>query len=161
MSTKSLILLAALALLTAGCGKKTEYKTSEGGVTVEQKGDVASVQIKDKSGAVMKVEASEKGVALPSGFPKDVPLFKDALVIAAAIMGDTFQVQTTCKVSMAEAVKFYGEKLKSEGWEVKAANDMGENGIVSAKKDGRECAVMLSKDDQLTRAVIMTSVAGK
>lgn len=36
---------------------------------------------------------------------------------------------------------------------------MGENGIVSGKKDARECMVMLSKDDKLTRAVIMTSVA--
>lgn len=161
MPTKFLIPLAALLLVTAGCGKKASQKTSVAGVTMEQKGDVASVEIKDKSGAVMKVAASEKGVSLPPGFPKDVPLPKDTLVTAAAIMGDTFQVQTTCKASMAESVNFYGERLKSEGWDVQDASDQGEGGLVSAKKDGRECMVMLSKDGQLTRAVIMTSVAGK
>ncbi|MSU47146.1 MAG: hypothetical protein EXS42_08520 [Lacunisphaera sp.] len=84
---------------------------------MEQKGDVSSVELKGKDGEPgMKIEASEKGVALPPGFPKDVPLFKDALVIAAATIGSTFQVQTTFKAPMAEAIKFYAEKLKSEGW---------------------------------------------
>jgi hypothetical protein len=161
MSTKSLILLSALSLLTAGCGKKAEYKTTAGGVTVEQKGDVASVQVKDKSGAVMKAEASEKGVSLPPDFPKDVPLFKDALVIAAVVVDDTFQVQTTFKAPVAEALKFYAEKLKSEGWDVQIAREQGETGIISAEKGNRECRVRLSKGDQLTVAMIMTSAAGK
>ena len=163
MTAKFLILLAVLSLLTAGCGKKTSQKTSVGGVTMEQKGDVATVEVKGKNGEPgMKIVASEKGVPLPENFPKDVPVIKDALVTAASTLGEMFQVKTNFKGSIQEGLKFYAEKLKSEGWNVTVALDQGDSGVVSAKKDQRECAVMLSKeDDKLNTALIMTTVPGK
>jgi hypothetical protein len=163
MQTKYLIPLAALLLVTAGCGKKTSQKTSAGGVTMEQKGDVATIEVKGKDGEPgMKIVASDKGVPLPENFPKDVPVFKDALVTAASTLGEMFQVKTNFKGSIQEGLKFYAEKLKSEGWNVTVALDQGDSGVVSAKKDNRECAVMFGKeDDKLTYAMIMTTVPGK
>ena len=162
MPPKYLILLAALSLVTAGCGKKSSQKTSVGGVTMEQKGDVATIEVKGKDGAPgMKIVASDKGVPLPENFPKDVPVFKDALVTAASTMGEMFQIKTTFKASIQEGLKFYAEKLKSEGWIVATTLDQGDSGVVSAKKDNRECAVMFGKEDDLTMAMIMTTVPGK
>lgn len=163
MPTKLLISLAALLLVTAGCGKKTSQKTSVGGVTMEQKGDVATVEYKGKAGEPgMKVTASEKGVALPATFPKDIPLFKDSVVDVASTMADTMTVHTTFKASWEEAMQFYADKLKAEGWKVDSVMNFGDNGIVVAKKDTRQCSVMLAKDDKQSVAQIMlTGLAGK
>lgn len=161
MPTKLLILLSALLLVTAGCGKKTSRKTSVGGLTVDQKGDVTSMEFKGKDGEPgMKATASEKGVALPDGFPKDVPLFKDALVTMANTMGEMLQLKTTFKAPLEEGMKFYEEKLKSEGWEVSAMKMEGAN-MVTGKKGKRQCTVMFSTEDKMTVAVIMVPVEGK
>jgi len=159
MYSKILIPLAVLMLVTAGCGKKTSQKTTVGGVTVEQKGDVATVEAKGQGGAI-KMTSSEKGMPRPAELPKDVPLFKDALVISAFSTGDVMQVQTKFKAPLEEGMKFYEEKLKSEGWAVSVMKMEGANMVVG-KKGERQCTVMFSTEDKLTVAVISTPVAGK
>lgn len=161
MQTKYLIPLAALLLLTAGCGKKTSQKTSAGGLTVEQKGDVTSMEFKGKAGEPgLKSAASEKGVPLPGNFPKDIPIFKDALITLATTMGDMMQVKTTFKASIEEGMKFYEEKMKADGWEMNVMKMEGMN-MVTAKKGQRQCTVMFSTEDKVTAAVIMAPVEGK
>lgn len=161
MPTKSLIILTALLLVTAGCRKKTTYKSSAGGVTVEQKGDTVAMDFKGKDGG-MKVVANDKGVALPATFPKDIPLFKDSVVDVASTMADTMTVHTTFKAPWQEAMQFYADKLKAEGWKVDSIMNFGDNGMVVAKKDTRQCSVMLAKDDKQSVAQIMlTGLAGK
>jgi hypothetical protein len=161
MNTKLLLSLAALSLLLAGCSKKTSQKTSVGGVTVEQKGDVASVEFKGKDGEPgIKSVASEKGVPRPAELPKDVPLFKDALITVANTIGDQMQVQTTFKAPLEEGMKFYEEKMKADGWEVSVMKMEGAN-MVIGKKGPRQCTVIFSTEDKLTVAVISTPVAGK
>lgn len=161
MPTKFLIPLAALLLVTAGCGKKTSQKTTAGGVTVEQKGDVTSLEIKGQDGNPgMKVTASEKGVPLPANFPKDIPIFKDALITLATTMGDMLQVKTTFKAPLDEGMKFYEEKMKTDGWETNVMKMEGMN-MVTAKKGQRQCTVMFSTEDKVTVAVIMTPAEGK
>jgi hypothetical protein len=162
MPTKPLILLSALLLLTAGCGKNNvDYKTSQSGVTVEKKGDTVSLEAKGMNGNPgMKAVSSEKGVPLPENFPKDVPLFKDALVTVATTMGDMLQVKTTFKAPLEEGMKFYEEKMKSEGWVISVMKMEGAN-MVTGKKGNRQCSVMFSTEDKVTVAVIMAPVAGK
>lgn len=162
MKTKLLFPLAALLLVTAGCGKKTTQKTTVGGVTVEQKGDVTSLEIKGQDGNPgMKVSASEKGVPLPANFPKDIPIFKDATVTMANTTGDIMQVQTKFKAPWTEALQFYADKLKAEGWKVENVMNMGETGMVAAKIGDRQCTVMFGKEDRLSYAMIMADVIGK
>lgn len=161
MQTKYLIPFAALLLVTAGCGKKTSQKTSVGGVTVEQKGDVATVEAKGPDGQPgLKIVTSEQGVSRPAELPKDVPLFKDALIISALMTGEVMQVQTKFKATLEEGMKFYEEKLKSDGWAVSVMKMEGAN-MVIGKKDPRQCTVMFSTEDKLTVAVISTQVEGK
>ncbi|MDI1320786.1 MAG: hypothetical protein PSW75_11440 [bacterium] len=161
MPTKLLILLSALLLVTAGCGRKSSQKTTVGGVTVEQKGDDATVEFKGKDGEPgMKIMSNEKGGVLPAEFPKDVPIFKDALVVSAYIAGDAMQVQTTFKAPLEEGMKFYEEKMKVDGWEVSVMK-MEMMNMVTAKKGQRQCTVMFSTEDNLTVASISTNVAGK
>ena len=119
MTAKFLVLLAALSLLTAGCGKKNSQKTTAGGFNVEQKGDVTSLEAKGTDGNPgMKAVASEKGMPRPAELPKDVPIFKDALVTVANTLGDVLQVKTTFKAPIAEGMQFYQDKMKSEGWTI-------------------------------------------
>jgi hypothetical protein len=161
MPTKLLILLSALLLVTAGCGKKNaDYKTSGFGVTTEKKGDTVSMEYKGKDGAVLKGSSSEKGVPLPENFPKDVPIFKDALVTMATTIGEMLQVKTTFKAPLEEGMKFYEEKMKADGWEMSVMKMEGMN-VVTGKKGKRQCTVMFSTEDKVTVAVIMTPVAGK
>ena len=108
----------------------------------------------------MKLTGGENGVPLPENFPKDVPLFKDALVFTAMTAGDTLQVGLSFKASLEEGMQFYEEKLKSEGWEVSAIKMEGVN-MLMGKKDQRQCTIRFSKEDKLTVAVISTPVAGK
>lgn len=161
MPTKFLVLLVALSLVTAGCGKKTTQKTTVGGLTVEQKGDTTSFEFKGKDGEPgMKSAASEKGVPMPGNFPKDVPIFKDALITVATTMGDMLQVKITFKAPIEEGMKFYEEKMKTDGWEVSVMKMEGMN-MVTGKKGQRQCTVMFAIEDKLSTAVIMVPVAGK
>lgn len=161
MPTKLLILLSALLLVTAGCGKKTSQKTTAGGVTVEQKGDVSTMEAKGPDGQPgLKVVTSEQGVPRPAELPKDVPVFKDALIVSALITGEVMQVQTKFKAPLEEGMKFYEEKLKSDGWTVSVTKMEGAN-MVIGKKGQRQCTVMFSTEGKLTVAVIMTPVEGK
>lgn len=162
MPTKLLVLLAALLLVTAGCGKKnSDYKTNGFGVTTEKKGDTVSLEAKGAGGSPgLKAVASEKGVPLPENFPKDVPLFKDALVTLATTLGDNLQVKTTFKAPVDEGMKFYEEQMKSQGWEVSVMKMEGMN-MVTGKKGPRQCSVMFSQENKQTVAVLMVPVAGK
>jgi hypothetical protein len=161
MPAKLLLLLAALLLVTAGCGKKTSQKTTAGGVTVEQKGEVTTLEAKGPDGQPgIKAVSSEQGVPRPAELPKDVPLFKDALIISSFIAGEVMQVQTKFKAPLEEGMKFYEEKLKSDGWTVSVTKMEGAN-MVIGRKGQRQCTVMFSTEDKLTVAVIMTPVAGK
>jgi hypothetical protein len=162
MPVKFLVPFAALLLLTAGCGKKTSQKTSVGGVTVEQKGDVTTLEMKGKAGEPgMKALAGEKGVPRPAELPQDVPIFKDALIVSAVITGEVMQMKTTFKAPWAEAMQFYADQLKAEGWKVENVMNMGESGMVVAKLGKRQCTVMLGMEDKQPYAVISTNVAGK
>ena len=161
MPTKYLIPFAALLLIAASCSKKdADYKTSGYGVTTEKKGDTVSMEYKGKDGVVLKGSSSEKGVPLPENFPKDVPLFKDALVTSANTIGDNMQVQTKFKAPLDEGLKFYEEKMKGEGWEVTVMKMEGMN-MVTGMKGKRQCSVMFSMEGKTCVAVIMTPATGK
>jgi predicted enzyme related to lactoylglutathione lyase len=86
-----------------------------------------------------------------------VPIFKDALVVSAYIAGDVMQVQTSFRAPWTEAMQFYADKLKAEGWKVENVMNMGETGMVVAKKDTHQCSVMFGKEDKFSVAQIMVT----
>jgi hypothetical protein len=142
------ILAAMLAVAAAaifGCGKGPTYQSSDGKLKVDKKGDTVNYEVQTKEGkATMAV--SDKGVAIPDTFPKDVPILKGAVPKMAMTQGKTELLHLYVAGSMADVAKDYQTKLKTEGWEIESTMNMGEASMVAAKKGNRKCAAMVAKD---------------
>ena len=145
MFKKLTITLALVAAVAFGCGKKS-YKTKDGEVTVDKKNGQVTFERKSKDGNV-KVSANESGVALPDDFPKDLPIYKGAVVKVASTQGKTMMVHLNVSASVAEVLKYYQDQLKEQGWEIESTMNMGEGSMIAAKKADRKCSAMVFKQD--------------
>jgi hypothetical protein len=161
MSNKALVALAVLVALSFGCGKgEKTYQTPGGEVKVQQKSGEVTYEVKGKDGEKLTVAAGDKGVALPADFPDDVPIFKGATVKVAMTQGKQKIVHLYAPVAVAEAAKFYGDELKSRGWEIESTMNMGEVSMVSAKKKNRQCSVTVAKESGGTLIQLAISQEG-
>jgi hypothetical protein len=158
MSRTLTLMLAALAVIAFGCGKGSTYKTNEGEVTVDRKGGQITYEGKSKEGSV-KVSANENGVALPDDFPKDVPIYKGAVVKVAATQGKMIMVQLSVPAPMSSSTKYYQDQLKDQGWEIQSMMNMGEGSMVIAKKGDRQCSAVVSKDGSASSVQISVTPA--
>lgn len=142
-------MLAAATVIVCGCNKSPTYKTKDGEVTVDKSSGQVTFESKTKDGNV-KVTASETGVALPEGFPKDVPIHTGATVQMASTQGKTMMVHLNLSAPVAEALKYYQDQLKEQGWEIESTMNMGEGSMVAAKKGNRKCSAVILKQDKGT-----------
>ena len=156
MHNKLAIILALLVLVAFGCGKKSTYSTKDGEVTVDQKGGKVTIESRSKDGNAT-FTANDSGVALPDKFPKDMPIYKGAVVKVASTQGKSMMVHMTVPASAADALKFYQDQLKDQGWEIQSTMNMGEGSMLSAKKAGRQCSALVLKQDKET--VVQITVA--
>jgi hypothetical protein len=147
MFKKLTILLTVLAAIGSGCGKKTTYSTNDGEVTVDKKGGQVTIESKDGKATIT---ANDKGVALPDKFPKDVPIYKGAVVKVSSTQGKAMMVHMEVPAAVADVLKFYQDQLKDQGWEIQSTVNMGEGSMLSAKKAGRQCTAMVIKQDKGT-----------
>ena len=159
MFKKLSIPLALLVAVTFGCGKSSTYKTRDGEVTVDKQNKQVTFEGKTKEGDV-KVAASESGVALPDNFPKDVPIYKGAVVKVASTQGKTMMVHMAVSASVADALKYYQDQLKDQGWEIQSTMNMGEGSMLSAKKADRQCTAMVLKDNKGTMVQLTVTQPG-
>lgn len=156
MSQKIVVSLTVLLALSFGCGKSSTYETKDGKVKIEEKSGQATYEVTTKEGK-LKMATGDKGVALPDNFPKDVPLYKGAVVKMAASQGAQLVVHLHVAASIADAAKFYQDQLKSQGWEIGTTMNMGDTSMVTANKAGRQCAVVVAKEDN--GALVQLSVS--
>lgn len=148
-------LLAAALLVGSGCGRKsTPESKDEGTVTISKQSGQGAVEVTTKEGKV-KVAAGESGVALPEGFPKDVPIYKGAKVQMAANQGKQLMVQLLVTASQQEAGKFYQDEMKSQGWANESSMNVAEMTMLQFKKDKRQCVINVVKQDQGSMVQIM------
>jgi len=140
-------MLAVATVIVCGCNKSPTYKTKDGEVTVDKSSGQVTFEGKTKDGNV-KVTASETGVALPEGFPKDVPIYTGATVQMASTQGKTMMVHLNLSAPVAEALKYYQDHLKEQGWEIESTMAMGEGSMVAAKKGDRKCSAVILKQDK-------------
>ena len=140
---KLTILLTLVAVVAGGCGKKTTYSTKDGEVTVDKNGGQVTIESKDGKATIT---ANDKGVALPDKFPKDVPIYKGAVVKVSTTQGKAMMIQMEVSAPAADVLKFYQDQLKEQGWEIESTMNTGETSILSAKKAGRQCTAMVLKD---------------
>ena len=133
--------------LAGGCGKKEQNISVPGGgsAKVTQSGSSTTVEVSSQ-GEKLKVTASDKGVALPDKFPADVPIMPGATIKMAASSGEGLSVSFSVAASQADALKYYQDNLKAQGWEIEATMTMGDAAMLSAKKGKRECAVNVAKE---------------
>jgi hypothetical protein len=160
MSKKLIITLALLAAVAFGCGKSSTYKTRDGEVIVDKKAGQVTFEGKTKEGNV-KVTAADSGVALPDNFPKDVPIYKGAVVKIASTQDKTMMVHMEVAASVADALKYYQDELKGQGWEIQSTMNMGEGSMIAAKKAERQCTAMVLKDNKGTMVQLTVTQEGK
>ena len=160
MQKTVVLTLTLLVALTGGCGKgEKTYKTSDGEVKVKQKSGEATYEGTTKEGK-FKVALGEKGVALPDGFPKDVPIAKGATVKMAMAQGKQTMVHLSVPGSIADAAAYYKDELKNQGWEIETTMNMGEGSMLTAKKEKRQCVVVVAKEGDGTLVQLTVSSEG-
>ena len=140
------VILPAFLALSFGCSKSETHQSPDGNIKVEQKGDTSKVEVTTKEGKTF-VTASDKGVAIPDTFPKDVPIPKGAVPKLTMSQGKAEMLHLHVPGTVADVLKAYQEMLKGEGWEIETTMNMGEGSMLQAKKPGRQCAAMVMKDD--------------
>ncbi|HTS20381.1 MAG TPA: hypothetical protein VMN79_01110 [Casimicrobiaceae bacterium] len=135
----ALTALAALAVVSLGCGKsETSHRTaarSTGGAT-------------------------GKSQALPDDFPKDVPILEGATLKLALSQGGRTIVHFDTTASVAEAAKFYEAALKAQGWSVQSSSSGGDMFVVSATKGSTRCGVTVSREGRRTLVRLAVSRTG-
>ena len=140
------VILPAVVALAFGCSKSETHQSPDGKIKVEQTGDASKVEVMTKEGKAT-VTASDKGVAIPDTFPKDVPIPKGAVPKLTMSQGKAEMLHLHVSGTVADVVKSYQELLKGEGWEIETTMNMGEGSMLQAKKAGRQCAALVMKDD--------------
>ena len=105
------VILPALVALAFGCGKSETHQSPDGKIRVEQNGDTAKVEVVTKDGKAT-VTTSDKGVAIPDTFPKDVPIPKGAVPKLTMSQG---KAEFTMEFAKYEAVpKMISEELQKK-----------------------------------------------
>lgn len=139
------ISLISLAILLAACGKSEN--SNEGEASIKQKNDQVTYEASGQNGEKVTITASEKGVALPDDFPKDIPSIKDGVVRSSMSEGKQLFVQIAWKGSISDAAKFYEDGMKTQGWAIESKLNTGEMTVIAAKKDNRQCTVTVAGED--------------
>jgi hypothetical protein len=162
MKTLSLILSAALLLLAAACSKNTKetVTTADGGkVTLEKKGDQATMEFKGKAGEKVTLNVSETGMKPATELPKDVPLYPKAILQMDTTAADMRMLGMRTADPVADGVKFYTEELKKQGWTIDNSMVAGEGQMITAKKDKRACQLIITPDGKETYIQLVITTA--
>jgi hypothetical protein len=132
--------LMAACALSLGCGKSTTE-------TPREKAQKSATKA-----------YADTSIVLPDGFPKDVPIMKNATLKASLGGGDRMVVQLNTISSISEAASFYNAELKKAGWTVDSAPGTGDV-VINAKKGRTVCAVTIARDAKGTLIRIAVSPA--
>ncbi|MCR4412295.1 MAG: hypothetical protein NUV77_07700 [Thermoguttaceae bacterium] len=147
------VLVLIAGCLVPGCRKSTTYKAEDGTrATVTERGKNTEVTIEGKDGA--KVRLSSGGnVALPEGFPKDVPIYPGSTVTLSVSTKDGAQVGLKTADPRAKVAEFYKAQLKSQGWEIETTLDSDQGAMLAGKKGKNTVAAMVNSDSEGTMII--------
>ncbi len=142
---KKLIYLVIVVFMAAmvGCGKTDK---------VDTKTDGTDVKTKD-------VEVST--TKLPSDWPSDIPVYKDAKLLATAKtpQGSTATYEISDKLKPIG--DFYKDEMKKAGYEADKSNDMmmtDKGGIMMYKKSGKEVDLTMGYADATGKTSLVVLV---
>ena len=115
----------------------------------------------DRNHAVIQVAGGESGVALPEGFPNDVPIYAGAKVNTSAKSKDNMTAVLTTTDQVKKVMDFYGERLKANGWDIKTTMNTEDGGMVMATKGKSTCTVYVGRGDKQTTVSLAVAVTEK
>jgi hypothetical protein len=162
--TRRAVVLVALALTASGCGKlreklfekKVEQATGSK-VTVDESGRV-NLLSKDDAGHETHVQFGD-GTSLPADFPKAVPIFPGAKVIAVVSMGrkDAYLVTLDTTAPAEDVSAYYKKNLK--GFKGESDIALGKTRMLTlAEPGGLNVSLTITpSDDGKTGVQITTS----
>ena len=153
-----LLLFAATLALACGGDEKT-IETEDGTFTIET--DDGGVRISGEEEGVGEVTGLfGENAKIPDGFPKDVPVYPDATVVAGMAAGDGGMVTLQTGDDPDEIAAFYREELRSEGWSLEGEMNLGGQRVLPIEKGGRSGAVQISSEGGETTILIIVDAGG-
>ena len=161
--TRTVIVLFSLLVVTSGCDglrkKLFEKKASEAAgseVTVDEKGRV-NLKATDDAGSQTQVQFGE-GTTLPADFPKSVPIYPGAKIIAVVSMGsrkDAYMVTIDTKAKPSEVIDFY---KKAKGFKIESDLALGKTHMLSlTASDGLDVTISVTTADDGTADAQITT----
>jgi major membrane immunogen (membrane-anchored lipoprotein) len=132
---------------TAPSGRKTEFtvKGDKGNVKVKVEG--GKVTVKEEGGGEAEYSVGG-GTKVPADFPKDVPLYKGATVVASVKQGKNFLVHLQTADEPKKAAAACKTAIEASGWTAEVAMDTPNGTVHTFKKDNRTCTVVVSKQGE-------------
>jgi hypothetical protein len=156
--------LVVTGLMAAGGCRKASERIAEkmAEKAIEKNGggkanvDISDGKISVKTKEGEMVATSGGSASIPSDFPKDVLVLKDAKLLATVKVPDGFSVTMESKDAPENIVKKYAAEMKANGWTEQASVDMGSGTMISynKEKENRTTTVMVSKGDKITQVVV-------
>jgi hypothetical protein len=105
-------------------------------------------------------DGGEKSAELPADFPKDVPILKNATIKVVMSQGNRTTVHLYTTSSVGDAVKFYDDAFRRQGWQIQDETKGNEMSILSARKGTSLCGVTMSKQGTGTLIRLALSQTG-
>jgi hypothetical protein len=143
-----LIAVISCFVFLTGC---TGGKTAESSKQPSSAGAVESIA----SAAEATLSVSDK---LPSQFPKEIPIPKEAQMLASIAQNDSVTVSFDLKKTFDETLKMYKDYFKSAGYQIASETLFEDSYMGMGKRGGNELMVMISMttDDSKLSSVSLT-----
>lgn len=154
------VVLAGMAFVVTGCGKKTAEKAAEKAIE-ESTGGQAEVDVGTNSVKINTNAGSFQAggnISLPSGFPSDVYVIDGTIKAASTVTeGESYTVSIETSKSVSEAKSEYESKLKDDGWNVTLSMDFQGSASLAAEKGDRTVTVSVGESEGKTLVILGTS----
>ena len=159
-----LIIVIIIVLGLVGCwfvGKKAlNTLTNQAKQVTEQVNKEITIPTGEKATneETAKVVPEEKEkIAVPSGFPKDFPLYTGAIVESSSTFSDVMSVSLSTSDSASQVFTWYKDQAPKAGYELSGEMDTAEFKTVVITGKGYEGSVSVYTDEGKTSMVISLS----
>jgi hypothetical protein len=151
------IILAAIVVMF-GCGEKGAEKAIEKAIESNTGGN-ATVDVDENSLRIQTDEGEMTMTAgdsakLPADFPKDIFLYKGAVINTAMELPTGFNLMFQTKDDSAKVSEAYLAEMEAKGWSKEMSMDMGGRKMMVFEKDQRMVNVALSTDEEMTHIAL-------
>ena len=164
LRTMTVALLLTSVMLLSACGaiaqKATETAVEKAtGVQVDKEGESFTVTTEEGQ------TTASTGNVLPEGFPKDVPVYKNAKVESSvasdASGGKAYVIGLKSEDSLADISKWYAAQIKDNGWKDSGSMQTDDFASMSAEKGDLLLGVTLTPESDTKTTVIALTVSPK